>query len=338
VSISNIEDFEALREYLAAKGHADAHESPSFRLLSGGVSNRVVLAVFPDSRQWVLKQALHKLRVPGDWFSSPERIHREAAALLVFENLLGQENIPKLIFDDRDAHVLAMEAVPSPHENWRSLLLAGIVDRNCFENAGKILGTLHQRGASLPAGVRAVFEDQTYFVSLRIEPYYLHTAQVVSQAKDFLAALIRDCSANRITLVHGDFSPKNILVSRGKLVLLDYEVAHWGDPAFDLGFFFALLLSKAHHLPEHRSKLLEGLTSAWEHYLLELRSTFLQRDIEPRAVRHTLGCLLARVEGRSPLDYLCKEERHRQRMLVVSLLARIPTTIRELGLQFIERL
>lgn len=338
MSISNIEDFETLREYLETKGHADAYQSPSFRLLSGGVSNRVVLAVFPDGRQWVLKQALDKLRVPGDWFSSPERIHREAAALLEFAKLLGPDSIPRLIFDDRDAHILAMEAVPFPHDNWRSLLLAGIVKQNCFESAGKMLGTIHQRGAARPPAIRATFEDQTFFLSLRIEPYYLYTAQVVPEAKDFLAALIRDCSANRITLVHGDFSPKNILISRGKLVLLDYEVAHWGDPAFDLGFFFALLLSKANHLPEHRGKFLEGLMSAWEHYRLELKSPLTQRDIEPRAVRHTLGCLLARVEGRSPLDYLGNKERQRQRMLVLSFLHRIPATIRELGLQFIERL
>lgn len=285
-----------------------------------------------------MKQALNKLRVPGDWFSSPERIHREAAALLEFAKLLGPENIPRLIFDDRDAHILAMEAVPSPHDNWRSLLLAGIVEPNYFESAGKMLGTVHQRGASRPPAVRALFEDQTFFVSLRIEPYYLYTAQVVSEARDFLAALVRDCSANRVTLVHGDFSPKNILISRGKLVLLDYEVAHWGDPAFDLGFFFALLLSKAHHLPEQRSKLFEGVMSAWEHYRLELKSPLLPRDIEPRAVRHTLGCLLARVDGRSPLDYLGHEERLRQRMLVISLLERIPTSIRELASQFSERL
>jgi hypothetical protein len=334
----DIENFVALGEYLENQGHATQSAKPTFRLMSGGVSNRVVLAVFPDGREWVLKQALEKLRVSVDWFSSPERIHREAMALSWFAKLLPPENITQFVFEDRAAHVLAMDAVPSPHENWRSLLLDGRVEALHFEDAGKLLGTIHRRGAEQPAEVRALFEDRSYFFSLRTEPYYLFTAQAVPEFAEFFAALVRDCEAIRLTLVHGDFSPKNVLIYNNNLVLLDHEVVHLGDPAFDLGFFFALLLSKANHLPEHRNKLFQGLLSALEGYRFALGDTKWWRDIEGRAVRHTLGCLLARVEGRSQLEYLDKKERSRQRAVALSFLRNVPATIHELVSEFDKRL
>ena len=133
--------------------------------------------------------------------------------------------------------------------------------------------------------------------------------------------------ARRITLVHGDYSPKNILVHQNRLILLDHEVIHFGDPAFDIGFSLTHLLSKAHHLPPHRRAFAAAAGLYWQTYRATLGDLAGFADLEQYAVRHTLACLLARVAGRSPLEYLNEAEKRRQQQVVVALMADAPATI-----------
>jgi aminoglycoside phosphotransferase (APT) family kinase protein len=127
--------------------------------------------------------------------------------------------------------------------------------------------------------------------------------------------------------VHGDYSPKNVLVYQARLILLDHEVIHWGDPAFDLGFSLTHLLSKAHHVVGHRLDFAQACIDYWQSYLSALHDVNWLDGLEARAVRHTLGCLLARVAGRSPLEYLSSQERNWQQAVVVELMKAPPTTI-----------
>ncbi len=150
--------------------------------------------------------------------------------------------------------------------------------------------------------------------------------------------LIADTRSRSDTLVHGDYSPKNILVHGNSLVLLDHEVIHWGDPAFDLGFSLTHLLSKAHHLPKHRSALISAAQSYWKTYQRELGDVPWSQDLDIRAVRHTLGCLLARAAGRSPLEYLSPDERTRQVSAVIVLMSALPSNVMELTSAFIDRI
>jgi thiamine kinase-like enzyme len=140
------------------------------------------------------------------------------------------------------------------------------------------------------------------------------------------------------TLVHGDFSPKNVLVHDGRLVLLDHEVAHFGDPAFDVGFSTAHLLSKANHLRAFRGSFVHAAEESWRGYRREIEPTALGDALESRAVAHTLACLLARVEGRSPLEYLGDDARQRQRDAVLALMERRPATMSALFSSWQERL
>jgi 5-methylthioribose kinase len=122
-----------------------------------------------------------------------------------------------------------------------------------------------------------------------------------------------------------------VLVRNGQLVLLDHEVAHFGDRSFDLGFSLAHLLSKAHHLPHQRADFASAALVYWKAY-------DGNAELEPRVVRHTLGCLLARVAGRSPLEYLTEHERAQQQVAVLGLLTRPPRRLGELVDQFLEAL
>jgi len=340
----DIEQPDALLAYLRDTGRIGADEQPTIRNLAGGVSNRTVLVERPSGEAWVLKQALEKLRVAVDWFSSPERIHREALGLRWLAQLAPEGTITPLIFEDFEHHLLAMSAVRQPHENWKTMLLRGELDLKHVQQFGTLLGNIHAHAAERAAELSSVFADTSFFESLRLEPYYAYTATQVPEAADFLNTLIEDTRANRTTLVHGDYSPKNILVYQDDLILLDHEVIHWGDPAFDIGFSMTHLLSKAHHFPDKRFDFSQAALMYWGSYKVaagmgdtnSAERTFQRRlgipvppetqeeketvVFDQRAARHTLACLLARVAGRSPLEYLNAEERERQRKIVISMM------------------
>ena len=308
----DIEQSDGLLAYLRTAGHIAPDATPRLHNLAGGVSNRTVLVEHADGTAWVMKQALEKLRVKVDWFSSPERIHREAAGLRWMQRAVPEYS-PPLVFEDVEHHLLAMLAVPQPHINWKTQLLNGVIEQAYVEQFGWLLGRIqrvalnpqpsepppqpspaseggrnphpptpspfHGRGganAETPnprpspiatgEGVKTaeetqrLFSDRTFFETLRVEPYYSYSAGQVPEAAGFIHELIEATRSRNLTLVHGDYSPKNVLIYDGRIVLLDYEVIHWGDPAFDVGFGMTHLLSKFHALPEHRAGFRGGCT------------------------------------------------------------------------------
>src|SRR4051794_23444074 len=258
----DIEDPAALLTYLRDTGRVAREERPTIRTLAGGVSNKTVLVERPNGEAWVLKQALPKLRVKVDWFSDPARIHREALALRWLPKLAPAGTITPLVFEDPEHYLLAMAAVPQPHENWKAMLLAGRVEKRHAEQFGTLLGTIHRRSAEIDdaAGdsgseIAAAFADKSFFHSLRVEPYYEYSAAAVPESRRFYEYLVAMSGGEvGFALVHGDYSPKNILVRDDRLVLLDHEVIHWGKPAFDAGFALCHLLSKGHHCRPHRAR------------------------------------------------------------------------------------
>jgi len=331
----DIEQPEQLVAYLCRARLIGEHEHVATRVLTGGVSNRTVLVERPDGTRWVIKQALAKLRVAVDWYSDPSRIEREALALRWLSVLAPPGTIMPLIFGDPDHHIIGMAAVTEPHENWKTMLLGGKLTMDHVEQFGRLLGAIHGHAAERRAEVEPIFADQSFFESLRLEPYYSYAADQAPKSAVFYASLIADTRGRRHTLVHGDYSPKNVLVHQGRLVLLDHEVIHFGDPAFDLGFSLTHFLSKAHHLPEQRKAFAAAALHYWNTYISALGTVSFGADLESRATRHTLGCLLARVAGRSPLEYLDAWERQRQQAVVLALMGRPPKTVAELVQSFV---
>lgn len=342
----DIEDRAALERYLVVRGDCARGALAAHEVLAGGVSSRAVWAVFVDGRQWVLKQSLAKLRVAADWFSDPRRVHREALGMQVLGELAPPGAIPRLVFDDQQQHVLAMEAVPRPHDNWKSLLLAGRIEPDHVLQFAELLGTIHRASWLRREELAPRFADRTFFESLRLEPYYEYSAQREPAAVAFYTQLVADTRATHASLVHGDYSPKNVLVHAGRLVLLDHEVIHWGDPAFDVGFALTHLLSKAHHLPQQRAKLASLTQAWWERYVTVAAAAPTGNNqaseslavSDERCARHALGCLLARVVGRSPLEYLSPAERDRQRQAILRLLDEPPRDVPKLIDSFLREI
>lgn len=335
----DIEDHASLVDWLRASGRIEREEQPRVETLTGGVSNRTVLVqrVGTDGDAWVIKQGLEKLRVQADWFCDPARVHREAAGLRWLAKLLPAGSVPGFVGEDFESHLLIMQAVPQPHDNWKSLLLAGHVDRDHCRQFGAMLGTIHRRAFERRDEIRLIFDDRTFFETLRLEPYYSYTAAQEPEVAEFIRRLLAETRDRCLTLVHGDFSPKNILVYHGQLVLLDDEVIHWGDPAFDVGFGLTHLLSKAHHLPAYRAVFAKAARRVWQSYQDEIDGLPWQTGLEHHVVRHTLGCLLARVVGRSPLEYLTEQQRAVQRREVIGLMDAAPESVDALIESFIKK-
>lgn len=334
----NIEETDELVAYLRSGGYIESSEEPQCTRLSGGVSNRTVMVERANGEAWVVKQALQKLRTQVDWFSDPGRIHREALGLQWIGRLAPPGATPAFLFEDRDHHLLAMQAVPQPHENWKESLLAGRLEDTHVEQFGSLLASIHGRAYRRRDEVEPLFADRTYFETLRLEPYYQYSARQVPPSAGFFADLIDATRTYLVTLVHGDYSPKNVLIHQDDLVLLDHEVAHFGDPAFDIGFSLTHLLSKVNHLSLMREAFREAAQHYWQVYRKEVGDWEWIDGLEARAVRHTLGCLLARVVGRSRLEYLNAAAQRRQREAACALMTRPPERISVLIDDFVQRL
>lgn len=334
----DIENTPALVAYLRQRGATAAEGTPFVKKLEGGVSNRVMLVQPEAAPAFVVKQALEKLRVAVDWFCTPARIDKEALALEYLGELTPPGAVPRVLFKDSTQHLLAMEAVPEPHQTWKEILLAGRIERNHVEQFALLLGSIHSKSSARKAELEEAFEDRSIYEILRLEPYYRYTAAQVPESARFLNELITDTLACRLALVHGDFSPKNILVHDNKLVLIDCEVVHFGDPAFDIGFSMAHFLGKANHIRAQRELFADAANLYWQTYVARIGDTPWAANLEPRAVRHSLACTLARVAGRSPLEYLTPSERAAQETAILSLLGDLPTTISDLVTRFLRKL
>lgn len=306
--------------YAIAQGLFPAGASLHSEWLTGGVSNAVFrITDVTSGRSLILKQAREQLRTRAEWRSQLDRIWREVAALKLLDTLVPGRMVPEVLFEDRDNYLFAMTAVPAGHVVWKQRLLAGDIQPEIFRQLGSFLGRVHAgtwHGANLPTELH----DQVVFDELRLDPYYRWTAQRQPSVAAELLDLATTTSNRRDCLTLADFSPKNILLFNGQLTVLDFETAHLGDPAFDLGFFITHLVLKSIHLPASRDAILGGVRTFLDAYHRKFPSPEDPNAIESRFPRHLAGCLLARVDGKSPVDYLFSEDQAFVRKTVIPLI------------------
>ena len=137
-------------------------------------------------------------------------------------------------------------------------------------------------------------------------------------------ALAADTMAGHRCLVHGDVSPKNILAGPAGPVFLDAECAWYGEPAFDLAFCLNHLLLKCLWTPAARDGFLACFDALAAAYLAGVRWE-PPGALEARAARLLPALFLARVDGKSPVEYITAEaERDRVRRVARPLVAAPP--------------
>jgi 5-methylthioribose kinase len=319
--------------YLAEKGWAPP--GSAVRELSGGVSN-IVLRVDPPGRApFVIKQCRERLRVPMEWRARLDRIWTEFNCIRLLNSILPDGLVPEILFEDRDNFLFAMTCAPDDAVTWKSRLMLGEIDVGIAGELGEILSTIHARAPAHP-DFEPNFSDTTLFEELRVDPYYRTTARAHPDLALRIHGLIDRMNppTSERTLVLGDFSPKNILVHSGGLILLDFECAHAGDAAFDLGFFSSHLVLKtirAAGLAPERLGDYEALALAfWRGYLSRSMIEEPARlEFTARSIEHTAACCLARIDGKSPVEYLDSSGQMVARSFARQTLLAEPTTWEE---------
>lgn len=315
---------DAVVDYLVSRGLVSDHGARP-ETLAGGVSN-VVLAVHDGGRHLVVKQSLSRLRVADEWLAPQGRILTEADALELARTLVPG-SAPALVDRDVARHAIVLEHAPPGWADWKTLLLAGRADAGVASRLGEVLATWHSETLDakwLPPS----FADAHAFELLRVDPYYRTTAERAPQVAAGMLAMTEEMARRRTCFVHGDLSPKNVLVdvasagASSRCWVIDFEVAHHGDPAFDLAFMLCHLTMKSLHLPHHRARY-DSCAAAFTDAYVATATAQLQPDWA--YVLSHVGCLLlARVRGKSPAEYLGAEQRDKAWRVGERLLARPP--------------
>jgi 5-methylthioribose kinase len=274
-------------------------EGADIRELGGGVSNTVLLVEAGGGR-FVLKQALGKLRVEQEWLSDRDRIFRESAALRKLAPLLPPGSLPAVLFEDRENFIFAMSAAPAGSICWKDLLLAGEILPGTAERVGMLLAAI--ASASWRSSEwEGEFGDQTIFDQLRIDPYYRTAARKHPDLSPLAARLIEESASRRVSLTHGDWSPKNFLVDGAHVMAIDFEVVHFGDPSFDSAFLLNHLLLKAMYRPQWAAAYRKAADLFWGAFR---RGVPPEDWIERATLQHLGWLMLARVDGKSPAEYI----------------------------------
>jgi len=273
--------------------------SPNARLtpLSGGVSCEIYL-VEDGPEKFVVKRALAKLKVKADWFADINRNRHEWEYIRYVAKFLP-DAVPALRHCSMSDNYFAMEHLNGHYLNWKQLLLSGQATREHASRAATILAQIHRHSTGDAEAMR-LFDTTSNFFQLRIESYLLATGAKYPALRPMFEAEATRLAATRECLVHGDFSPKNILISPARMVLLDCEVAWYGDPAFDLAFLLNhFFLKGLFHAPKDA-----GLKAMIETFWAEYQAARPSPELEARTARLLLMLMLARVDGKSPVEYL----------------------------------
>ena len=320
-------DTKTLENYLLGRGVIDAATGYSITYCKGGVSC-IVAFVRAGEKELIIKQALAQLQVKETWLCDPNRMHIEYECNALYHRL-APDMAPAVCFYDDEHYIMGREAVPERCPMWKAQLLSGLLDFSVAEKVIRALAAVHAACAHDPEVAR-LFGNKDIFYGLRVSPYIEFTLGKYGQLKDFASPLVEELMGPGITLVHGDFSPKNIMIDDRNVRILDFEVAHYGHPAFDLAFFSVLFLCKS---VKHKA-----WAAAYRNLLAFMLDTYFDNvaymnnvALEASFVRLLALMLLARVDGKSPAEYITEEvDRERLRAMAFAIIDSRITTRAEL--------
>jgi aminoglycoside phosphotransferase (APT) family kinase protein len=320
----------AIGGFLERGGLLTAGESPAAVPLTGGVSSDI-WRVDLNSGPIVVKRALARLRVAQVWEAPVER-NRYERMWLEEANAIVPGVAPKVLAAD-DAGLFAMEYFDGLPV-WKAELREGRADAAFATALGRRLARIHSATAGR-AEIAQRFATDANFHAIRLEPYLIATGKVHPALSFRLKELSDRTASSRLALVHGDVSPKNILVGPQGPVILDAECAWYGDPAFDVAFCLNHLLLKCLWVPSHRADYLRCFDALAQSYLA-LVDWEPKASIEARIASLLPGLLLARADGKSPAEYLTEADKQRVREFAGPRLLNSPVRISDLGTQWQE--
>ncbi|WP_064685827.1 phosphotransferase family protein [Rhizobium bangladeshense] len=316
-------------DFLLKSGLKSTSEEAIYKPLTGGVSSDIYRVELPG-RLICVKRALAKLKVSADWQAPVSRnVYEWNWISFVAEHFPSA--VPKPLAHDESCGIFAMEFLPSDeYPLWKTSLLQGSVDRMAAEVTGRRIGQIHSVSART-SGLSDKFDSGPNFYALRLEPYLVATAAKHPFVSDRLAELVQRTAETKLALVHGDVSPKNILLGKNGPVFLDAECAWFGDPAFDLAFCLNHLLLKKIVAEKAASELASSFSDLTAAYMDQV--DWEDRDaLEARAASLLPALFLARVDGKSPVEYITEEcQREAIRKAAIPLIASPPQKLADLA-------
>jgi aminoglycoside phosphotransferase (APT) family kinase protein len=310
-------------------GLAGPEDPCAFTPLTGGISSDI-FRVDVAGRRFCVKRALAKLKVAADWRAPVERNHSEAEWIRVAGEIVP-DAVPRLIAEDLEAGLFAMQwLAPESHPVWKAQLRDGAIEPEVAAEVGRRIARVHHATAGRH-DLAERFATDHIFQPIRLEPYLLATARRHPDVAPALRGIAEGTARTKLALVHGDVSPKNILVGPRGPMFLDAECAWYGDPAFDLAFCMNHLLLKCLWRPQWRARYLASFRALGAAYVGGV--TWEPRDVfEARCARLLPGLFLARVDGKSPVEYVVAEEdRERVRACAKPLLHAPRTRLAEVA-------
>ena len=309
-------------DFLVKHGLRSTSEPANYFPLTGGVSSEIYRVDLPG-RSLCMKRALAKLKVAATWEAPISRSAFEWE-WISFVSGVAPDSVPTPLAYDPELGLFAMSYLdPHKHPVWKSMLLSGQVEPDTAKAIGRLVGRIHAASTREP-GLSERFASDGNFHTLRLEPYLEATALRHPNVSRQLFDLMARTASTKIALIHGDVSPKNILVGPKGPVILDAECAWFGDPAFDLAFCLNHLLLKCILIPEKAVELRTSFDGLCTAYLAEV--TWEAREaLEARASSLLPALFLARIDGKSPVEYV-NQERQRAAVRDCAIpLIRLPT-------------
>ena len=290
---------ETAEAYVREQGLAQGDDLLRVEELGGGVSSSVI-AIRGNGVGLVLKQALPKLRVDDDWRAKVERTDTEASALRVYASLTP-DSVPRLVHHDRANHVLVMELGPSDRRNWQAEISRFRPHLDAAAWAGATLGTWHRETAD-ESSLAVRFDDHEAFAQLRLDPFHATVAERRPELAELVLPYLEELRRVRRCLVHGDYAKKNMLIGPSGRWVIDHEVAHFGNPVFDVAFFLSFVVLSAVRWQPLRNDM-RRLGDTFLNAYQATTGTGFAGDAAAIS-GHTACLVLARTDGKSPAPFL----------------------------------
>ena len=300
----DIADKAQLVQYLLDKDIIKKDSDYFIKYCKGGVSGTVVYLKV-DGKEMIVKQALAQLKTKETWLCDPNRMFTEQESNRIYHEILPTAS-PEVYFYDGDNYIYCREAIPDGCDMWKSDLMTGKLDFECARKSIEILALVHNH-CSRDKRVAEIFDNKDIFYSLRISPYLEFTSAKHPALESIFTQYSKKLMDSKLTLIHGDFSPKNIMVNGRDISVLDFEVAHYGHPMFDMAFFANHFVLKSIRFPELKDAFLNMLLYMCHIYFKNIDFTDA-KELELDSVRLLALLMLARVDGKSPVEYIKEDE------------------------------
>lgn len=301
----DLENREQMLAYLKNKQVINDQDGYRVDYCRGGVSCVSALIEIPG-KTLLVKQGREKLAVKEEWLADPGRMAIEARANDFYHTCIP-ESAPAVLFYDEENCVLLRDAAPAGCRMWKEDLLDGILDFGIAAKTMEALATVHNRSAG-KEDIKKDFSDYSIFYQLRISPYIEFLVTKYPELSETAKGMIKRMEQNKRVIVHADYSPKNILVLPDRSIcILDYEIAHYGDPAFDVAFYTNHIVLKSAHLTH--------MSGAFLNMLLHMTGTYFgmvdfmePAALEAQCMDMLAVLMLARIDGKSPVEYIVSEQ------------------------------